>query len=89
MNKKLFIGSISFEATEQSLKDLFSEIGTVESAVIIMDRISGRSKGFGFVEMSTEQEAQKALDTLDGKELSGRPIVVKEALPPKKEFDNS
>ena len=81
MVKKLFVGGLSYETTEETLKETFSEIGTVESAEIIVDRMSGRSKGFGFVEMSSEEEAQKAIDTLNGKELDGKSITVNEARP--------
>jgi RNA recognition motif-containing protein len=79
MSNKLFVGSISYGATEDQLKELFSSAGTVQSAKIITDRESNRSKGFGFVEMSSEEEAQKAVKELNGKELDGRPIVVNEA----------
>lgn len=78
---KLFVGGISFDSTEDSLKELFATAGTVDSAVIITDKMSGRSKGFGFVEMSSEEEAQKAIADLDGKELDGRPISVNVARP--------
>ena len=81
MEKKLYVGSLSYETTEDSLKDLFSKAGTVESATVILDRISGRSKGFGFVEMSTEDEAKKAIEMFNGKELDGRSIIVSEARP--------
>jgi len=83
MAKKLYIGSLSYDTTENTLKDTFAQAGTVESVAIIMDRISGRSKGFGFVEMSSEEEAQKAIEMFDGKELDGRTIVVNEARPMK------
>ena len=93
MEKKLYIGSLSYDTKEDALKDLFSEAGTVVSASIITDKFSGRSKGFGFVEMSTEEEAKKAIETLNGKELDGRNIVVDEARPMKKkpfrEFSDS
>ncbi|MBD3282108.1 MAG: RNA-binding protein [Candidatus Portnoybacteria bacterium] len=81
MSKKLYVGGIPYETTEDSLKDLFSKIGTVESVAIITDRMSGRSKGFGFVEMSTEEEAKKAIDELNESELGGRKITVNEARP--------
>ena len=89
MEKKLFVGSISWDTTDEGLKEFFSQVGTVEEAVIIRDRVSGRSKGFGFVTMSTEEEAQKAIEELDGKELDGRPIKVDVARPPKRDFDES
>jgi RNA recognition motif-containing protein len=81
MANKLFIGSLSFGATEDQLRELFSTCGTVTSASIIMDRDTNRSKGFAFVEMSTDEEAKKAIDTLNGKDLDGRAIVVNEAKP--------
>jgi len=81
---KLYIGSLSYDTTEDSLKDLFSKAGTVNSAVIIIDKISGRSKGFGFVEMSSEEEAKKAVEMFNEKELDGRKIIVDEAKPMKK-----
>ena len=86
MSKKLYVGSLSYDTTEDSLKDLFSKAGKVESASIIIDKISGRSKGFGFVEMSTDEEAKKAIETLNGKELDGRTLMVDEARPMKKRF---
>ena len=86
MSTKLYVGSLSYETTEDALKNLFSEAGTVTSATVITDKISGRSKGFGFVEMSTEEEAKKAIETFNGKELEGRNLVVDEARPMKKSF---
>lgn len=81
MGKKLYVGNLPFSATEQILTNTFSECGTVESAKIITDRDSGRSKGFGFVEMSTDAEAQKAIDTLNGSDWEGRQMTVNEAKP--------
>ncbi|MBM4177599.1 RNA-binding protein [Candidatus Gribaldobacteria bacterium] len=81
MNKKLFVGNLPFQATEDSLRDIFSGIGNVESVAIITDRATGRSKGFGFVEMSTEAEAKRAIEELDGKEFEGRKMFVSEAKP--------
>lgn len=81
MAKKLFIGGISYQTTEESLREAFSKVGTVESATIITDKESGRSKGFGFVEMSSEEEAQKAIEELNGKEIDGRSVTVNEARP--------
>lgn len=78
---KLFVGNIDYNTSEQDLADFFASAGTVNSATIITDRMTGRSKGFGFVEMSSPEEAQNALDTLDGQELNGRPLAVKEARP--------
>lgn len=80
-SKKLFVGNLSFNSSENELRGLFEQAGTVESATIITDKYSGRSKGFGFVEMSTMEEAQKAIDTLNGYELDGRKINVSEARP--------
>lgn len=81
MAKNLFVGSLAWATTEESLKSLFETVGTVESAVIIMDKMTGRSKGFGFVEMATEEEAKAAVEQLNGKELDGRELVVNEARP--------
>ncbi len=81
MATKLFIGSLAWATTDDSLRDFFASAGTVVSANVIKDRDSGRSKGFGFVEMSSDEEAKKAIDTLNGKELDGRSIVVNEAKP--------
>ena len=86
MSKKLYIGSLSYDSTENSLQDFFAKVGKVESVAIIKDRISGRSKGFGFVEMSTDDEAKTAIETLNGKELDGRTITVDEARPMRKSF---
>lgn len=81
MATKLYVGGLPYSTTDNDLKDLFSQAGTVVSAVIIMDRATGRSKGFGFVEMSSDEEAQKAIEMLDGKELNGRNLTVNEARP--------
>ncbi|MFO0781540.1 MAG: RNA-binding protein [Candidatus Saccharimonadales bacterium] len=81
MATKLFVGSLAWATTDDSLKDFFSSAGTVVSATVIQDRETNRSKGFGFVEMSSEDEAKAAVDQLNGKELDGRPIVVNEARP--------
>ena len=81
MGKKLFVGNLSFSATDQSLTNTFSECGTVDSARIIMDRESGRSKGFGFVEMSSVEEAEAAITKLNGQDVDGRSMVVNEAKP--------
>ncbi|KKQ80212.1 MAG: RNP-1 like protein RNA-binding protein [Parcubacteria group bacterium GW2011_GWC2_38_7] len=81
MAKKLFVGSISFKTTDEGLRAFFETIGTVETATIIKDRMTGRSKGFGFVEMSNDEEADAAVAQLNGKELDGRAIVVNEARP--------
>lgn len=82
MAKKLYVGGLSYNTTEDALRELFSQAGTVTSATIITDRMSGRSKGFGFVEMSSDEEAQKAIEMFNGKEMDGRNITVNEARPP-------
>lgn len=81
MGKKLYVGNLPFAATDQILFDTFSQCGTVESAKIIMDRDSGRSKGFGFVEMSNDQEAELAISKLNGIDFDGRAMTVNEARP--------
>lgn len=81
MGKKLFIGNLAFSIDSNSLQDLFSKSGTVESAKVITDRDSGRSKGFAFVEMSTPEEAQACIADFNGFELEGRQINVSEAKP--------
>jgi len=81
MAKKLYVGGLSYDTNEATLKETFSGAGTVESATVITDRMTGRSKGFGFVEMSSEDEAQKAIEMFNGKELDGRSITVNEARP--------
>lgn len=81
MGKKLFIGSLSFSTTDDSLRAAFEQAGTVVSASVIMDRATGRSKGFGFVEMETDEMAQAAIEMWNGKELDGRAIKVGEARP--------
>ncbi len=81
MSKKLFVGNLSYGVTDESLKEFFEAVGTVESAKVITDRETGRSRGFGFVEMSNEDEAKNAIDELNEKELDGRAISVNEARP--------
>ena len=81
MAKKLYVGGLSYNTTEATLRDTFAAIGTVETATIIMDKMTNRSKGFGFVEMATEEEAKKAIEALNGKELDGRTLTVNEAKP--------
>lgn len=78
---KLYVGNISFDTTEQDLEELFGEIGTVQSANIITDRDTGRSRGFGFVELSSKEEGQNAIEQFDGKEVDGRALKVNEAKP--------
>jgi RNA recognition motif-containing protein len=91
MATKLFVGSLSWGVKDEDLKEFFSSVGTVVSANVIVDRDSNRSKGFGFVEMSSDEEAQAAVKQLDGKELDGRAIAVSEARPreerPRRDFD--
>lgn len=79
MAKKLFVGGLSYELTEQEFEEAFAQAGTVESVAIINDRETGRSRGFGFVEMATDEEADAAQKMWDGKELSGRTIIVNPA----------
>lgn len=81
MAAKLFVGSLSYNVTDQMLSDAFAQAGTVVSAKVIMDRMTGRSKGFGFVEMSSDEEAKKAMEMWNGKELDGRTLIVNEARP--------
>jgi len=81
MEKKLYVGSLSYSTNQDSLAEAFAQAGTVESATVISDKMSGRSKGFGFVEMSSPEEAKAAIELWDGKELDGRTIRVSEARP--------
>ena len=81
MASKLYVGGLPYSTTDDELKDIFTPFGTVESAVIINDKMSGRSKGFGFVEMSNKDEADAAIKSLDGSDVGGRKIVVNEARP--------
>jgi cold-inducible RNA-binding protein len=81
MAKKLYVGNLAFQTTNQDLQELFAQAGTVESASIIEDRDTGRSKGFAFVEMSTEAEAASAIEQFNGKEVAGRMLTVNEAKP--------
>lgn len=81
MAKNLFVGSLPWSVNDEQLAQIFAEAGTVESARVITERDSGRSKGFGFVEMADEEGAKKAIDTLNGKEIEGRAITVNEARP--------
>lgn len=80
-NNRLFVGGLPFAMNDQALADLFAQCGTVVSANVIIDKFSGRSKGFGFVEMSSQEEAQKAIETLNETEVDGRKIVVNVARP--------
>src|SRR3954469_21567012 len=81
MGKKLYVGNLPYSATDQILSDTFAQCGTVESAKVIMDRDTGRSKGFGFVEMSSDAEAQDAISKFNGADYDGRPMTVNEARP--------
>ncbi|MFH1231398.1 MAG: RNA-binding protein [Planctomycetota bacterium] len=81
MGKKLYVGGLSYDTAEETLKQTFAQAGTVETVKVIIDRDSGRSKGFGFVEMATDEEAAKAIELLNGKELDGRSLIVNEAKP--------
>lgn len=81
MGNKLYVGGLSYQTSQQALQDLFAQAGTVATATIITDRETGRSKGFGFVEMSTEEEAQSAISMFNGKEFDGRTLTVNEARP--------
>ena len=81
MGKKLYVGNLGYDVNDADLQQLFAQHGTIESAQVIQDRMTGRSKGFGFVEMSSEQEAQAAIAALNGKEYDGRALTVNEAKP--------
>ena len=79
--KKLFVGSLPFSVRDEQLKELFSQAGEVASAIVIMDRMTGRSKGFGFVEFSNDADADKAIEMFNGSDVEGRNIIVSEARP--------
>jgi RNA recognition motif-containing protein len=81
MGNKIYVGNLPFSATSESLNEMFAQFGTVDSAKIVMDRDTGRSKGFGFVEMSSDAEAQAAIEKLNGQDMGGRSLVVNEARP--------
>ena len=81
MAQKLYVGNLPYNVSDDALKDLFAAAGTVASAQVIVDRMSGRSKGFGFVEMGSDGEAQAAIDMFNGKEYEGRNLTVNEARP--------
>ena len=81
MAAKLFVGNLSFQATEEDLRELFAQAGTVETVRIITDQFTGRPRGFGFVEMATKEEAQKAIEMLNGRLFRDRNLVVDEAKP--------
>jgi len=81
MAKKLYVGGLPYSTTDADLQNHFSQAGTVTSASVIVDKMSGRSKGFGFVEMSSDEEAQAAIDMFHGKDFNGRTLTVNEARP--------
>ena len=84
MGKKLYVGGIAYRTTQEALRETFEAAGAVASASIIMDRETGRSKGFGFVEMETDEDALKAVEMFNGKEIDGRRVTVNEARPPER-----
>ncbi|MGH7235283.1 MAG: RNA recognition motif domain-containing protein [Nitrospiraceae bacterium] len=84
MGNKLYVGSLPYTTTDQQLQELFAQHGTVSSAKVISDRYTGRSRGFGFVEMATSEDAQKAIAALNGTQYEGRALVVNEAKPQEK-----
>jgi RNA recognition motif-containing protein len=79
MGTRLYVGNLPYSVTELELRDLFASLGTITEAKIVTDRDTGRPRGFGFVEMSTEDEAKKAIEELNGRDVQGRPLAVKEA----------
>ena len=81
MNKNVYVGNLNYRMRDEDLKQIFADFGEVVSAKVIMDRDSGRSKGFGFVEMGDEESAQKAIESLDGQDVEGRAMNVKAARP--------
>lgn len=89
MGKRLYVGNLPYSVSEQDLTDKFGAFGSVESATLITDRDTGRSKGFGFVEMGTDAEAQAAIDEINGTDYDGRPVTVNEAKPMKKRENTS
>lgn len=84
--KKLFVGNLPYQITEDELKEAFASAGTVESVFIVKDRMTGRAKGFGFVEMSSDEEAAKAVNMFNNQEIAGRKVIVNEARPMEKRF---
>ncbi len=90
MAKKLYVGGLPYSTTDNELKDAFAQAGAVSSAIIIMDKMTGRSKGFGFVEFANDEDAQKAIDLWNGKDFGGRSLTVNEARPmeerPRRDF---
>lgn len=93
MGNKLFVGNLSWQATADDLRSAFAQAGTVTDAMVAMDRMTGKSRGFGFVTMSTEEEAQRAIEMMDGADLMGRPVAVSiarplEDRPPRRDFSS-
>lgn len=86
MNQKLYVGNLSYATTDQELQDLFAQHGTVQSANMVTDRYTERSRGFGFVEMGSGEEAQQAMEALNGSDFQGRNLVVNEARPKENSF---
>ncbi len=84
MGRKLYVGNLPYSATESALSDKFAECGTVESCKVITDRDTGQNRGFGFIEMASDSEAQAAIDKLNGTDYDGRPMKVNEARPQEK-----
>ncbi len=87
MNKKLYVGNLSYSVTAEALQELFATVGEVVSATVITDRRTDRSRGYGFVEMGSEELASQAIDELNGREMDGRTIKVAEARPPRQDRD--
>ena len=85
---KLFVGSLPFSTTSEELREVFAKVGAVSDANVVMDKMTGRSRGFGFVEMGSDDDAKKAIDTLNGTEVGGRKIFVSEARPQAPRDDN-
>lgn len=88
MSKNLYVGGLPYSVAEEKLQELFASYGTVEAARVITDKYTGQSRGFGFVEMGSETEAQQAIEALNGSQLDGRRLVVNEARPQEKRSDN-
>ena len=93
MDKKLYVGNLSYNVDDRQLEEAFAAAGSVASAKVITDRETGRSRGFGFVEMANEEDHQKAIETMNGQEVDGRPLKVNEARPmndrPRRNFDRN
>jgi len=86
VNQKLYVGNLSYATTDQELEELFAQHGTVQSANVVIDRYTRRSRGFGFVEMGSGEDAQRAIEALNGTDFQGRNLVVNEARPKEKSF---